>query len=52
MLSYTFLTGSAHHFLLIPEGHMRLFHSTLFATAFLTATAPVAYADINVVTSI
>ena len=31
---------------------MRLFHSTLFATAFLTATAPVAYADINVVTSI
>ena len=31
---------------------MRLFHSTLFATAILTATAPVAYADINVVTSI
>ena len=31
---------------------MRHFHSTLFATAFLTATAPVAYADINVVTSI
>lgn len=31
---------------------MRLFHSTIFATAILTATAPVAYADINVVTSI